>query len=316
MSLKIASAPSGGPEPGPPLGPYKIMLARFPGQAQEHPASSTWCMKALLEMAFDERIGRDNIHLFWKADTPITMVRNQCVLEAQKLGIDYLLMIDADMAPDSLVGIEAGAKPFWRTAWELMLSRRHLSPCCIAAPYVGPSPEEVVYVAEFTDMNLGPDPIPRLGNIPRLAAAQRSGVQEVAALATGLMLIDMRVFGHLPQPWFDYEWEDKSQSRKATTEDYYFTRNCGFLGYPQIILWDCWADHLKTKACSKPRLLRPNLVHEELRKAMASRLSSDQTLQMGLSPDEAGYTPEERAEGAERLVKVLADTRYVRKEPA
>lgn len=270
--------------------PYKVMVARFPGNLSEMPTSSGWVMKTALEMARDERISE--IVPYWESDTPITMVRNRAVKAALELQCDYLLMIDSDMAPDC----EPDGRPFWSTAWNFLMNRReqeeafrlgHASedheilerairdefpPATIAAPYCGPAPNELVYVfrwksKESHSADLGF----KLEMIDRDDAARRGGIESVAALPTGLILYDTRVFRILPPPWFEYEYADPPfNTTKATTEDVYQTRNASLLGLPQFCAWDCWAGHNKNKRVRKPRPVTSDIVSDAIARAISS----------------------------------------------
>lgn len=333
------------------MGPFSLMVARFPGQNQEHPDSAGYVMNLMETLHNDDRIGE--IHPFRLSDTPITMSRNRCVKTALDLGIDYLLMIDADMSPDC----EPGARPFWETAWEFMMDRRAsgidsateieyeaeaalammdkgiwltsggytwrntpdnryngrawgeycaygdfpgcirssdahtiedirmhgrwrlsphnnpmlpgLPPATIAAPYCGPPPHECVYVFRWASKSSGDaEPSFRLEMFDRDDAARKTGIEEVAALPTGLILYDMRVFKTLPPPWFKYEWTDQYETHKASTEDVYQTRNASLMGLPQFCTWDCWAGHIKTKTVTKPVPMTVGAMRTEMRNAL------------------------------------------------
>lgn len=250
--------------------------------------TNAWIVRVVRAMDKDPRI-KDVVSLTY-ADTPITMLRNRAVLEARQHGCQYLLCVDSDMSPD-LPG--KGARPFWETAWEFMMGRRFdvkpmyeipdnpegYPPATIAAPYCGPSPQQCVYVFEWTSQaSHKPDQDFALQMIPRESAAIRSGIQEVAALPTGLILYDLRVFDILPPPWYCYEWGDVEQSIKASTEDVFQTRNASLLGLPQFCAWDSWAGHVKTEIVRKPTILTRDMVHESLRKAVLSGLDSDDRL--------------------------------------
>jgi hypothetical protein len=251
---------------------YTVMLARFPGGYQECPESTEWCMKTILQMRQDPRI--ENVFSWWRADTPIPMVRNLAVREAIKKGVDYLLMIDSDMAPDCEVGVDPDAKPFWPTAFDLALAANF--PCVIGAPYCGPPPHENVYVFQWTTHESNtPYDNGALIQFSRNEAAQRVGIEEVAALPTGLILFDMRAFKMLPsnQPYFDYEYTDGWETKKATTEDVFTTRNLSMLGVPQLVLWDSWAGHVKRKIVGKPVINTIEQVAESLREPLVARRS-------------------------------------------
>ncbi len=263
---------------------FKLMVARFPGNNQEHPASSQYVINLMFSLLQDDRIS--DIDNWYKSDTPITMVRNLCVKEAIDRGIDYILMIDSDMRPDSV----PGAPGFWPTAWEFAMKCRADEelirtaspsptpdglfragpPITIAAPYCGPPPREECYIFQWhsnqtDDVTLNT----WLAPMDRDCAADRRGIEEVAALPTGLILYDIRVFEHLTPPWFEYEWEDRPfNTRKASTEDVYQTRNASMQGMPQFVAWDCWADHIKQKFVPKPRPFTLKALRQEFAKGV------------------------------------------------
>lgn len=272
-----------------------------------------WCIDNVCKMKIDPRISEVFMEVI--VDTPITMSRNRAVRRALERQVDYILMIDSDMAPDFYTNFDAPR--FWDVAWEFMMTRRaledkwwasrngsgaqaseglspldilmteprreirrYLAPATIASPYCGPPPIENVYVFEWK-VNTSGDPHPlayRLKQITREQAALRSGVQEVPALCTGLILYDARVFHALPKPWFDYEYEDKYQTEKVTTEDVYQTRNASMMGFPQYIAWDCWSGHIKQKIVPKPCLITTDMVCDAVTEAIKKGYRSDEVL--------------------------------------
>jgi hypothetical protein len=207
-----------------------------------------------------------------------------------------LVMIDSDMEPDLYA--DQGGDRFFDVAWKFMMERRTqeeayretegdslrakyenweelldeslfsvFPPATIAAPYCGPPPSELCYVFQWANKAEEMPPF-KLSMIPRDSAAVRAGIQEVAALPTGLILYDARTFRKLPLPWYDYEWVDDEQTLKDTTEDVFQTRNASVLGMPQFCAWDCWAGHNKLKTVGKPVLLPPEIVSGKLAEAM------------------------------------------------
>lgn len=259
---------------------YDVVFARFPGNNQEHPASSTWMMRTLMEAKADERVG--NIHLWQKSDTPITMTRNQCIQDSLKLGADFILMIDSDMQPDfDKLGVSSPSK-FWPTTFSYACDNYDSGPHLIAAPYCGPPPFENIYVFEWQTRATG-DPEEadefKLGQYTREQAADKGGIKEAAALPTGLILIDTRVFtgfkhpvsGHeirLEPPYFYYEWSDETHTKKASTEDVTMTRDASMLGAKVMCNWDAWALHWKLKAVGRPHFTQPNQVSKAFKRAM------------------------------------------------
>lgn len=306
---------------------YVVMLAQFPGGNQTHAEAAGWVTATALKMAKDPRISK--VIPFRIGDTPITMGRNRAVKVALENGVDYILMVDSDMKPDLPY---AGAKPFWDSSWEWMLKRRDeeeairekssdegcaeayltkwYAPATVAAPYCGPPPEECVYVFQWAGFETGSkNPNFKLDMIPRETAALRVGLESVPALPTGVILYDIRVFRRMEAegllPWFEYEWKDKPyNTEKATTEDVYQTRNAGMLGCPQIVNWDAWAGHIKSKIVPKPEILTQDHVMRELHKGIASGVQGNQKVKIGLenpppyqaAPQPCQSSPLERAE--------------------
>lgn len=249
----------------------KVMLARFPGNFHEDPDTVSWMMKTLREMYEDPRIGPENVHCFCKSDTPIDMVRNQCIQNALDLGIDYLLMIDNDMKPDYQRPGKL-LRPFWKTAFDWIYRRD--APAAIAAPYVGPNPINNIYIFRWRNWNNYNPLAYNLDQFTREEAAERTGIEKVAALPTGLVLMDMRLYepGKMVLPWFDYEREGDEGScpacsqpkrgkwlGKASTEDVYWSRNLANAwrhtpGSGVYCLWDSWCIHIKRSYCLPPEL--------------------------------------------------------------
>lgn len=282
---------------------YNVCVARFPGSGTERHEVGSYLFGLSNKMRKDETIG--DIAMWTKGDTPITMTRNECVRECLDKGIDYLLMIDSDMVPDITRTKER--EGFWESSWKFMMERRRHEdvmlkyaeqpgdiprPATVGAPYCGPPPHEEVYVFTWQcPLNDHPDPAWRLKMIHRDLAAQMQGIQEVAALPTGLILYDMRVFGRpdspdgLRPPWFKYEWEDEYESKKASTEDVYQTRNASLLGFPQFCNWDCWAGHRKEKTVGKPFPLTVEHVQKQmLEAAQAMRRRDERIVHVGDPP--------------------------------
>jgi len=211
------------------------------------------------------------IHECTYRDTPITMVRNQMVLHARRAQADYLLMVDSDNAPD----IEPDGKPFWDTSWEFLKKHYEKGPALIFAPYCGTPEYEAAYVFKWTNHSNEDQPEKfKLDMMTREEASLWSGIVDVAAGPTGLMLIDMRMFDLVDAPYFCYEYKDFTESEKDTTEDVYFTRNVSMngiikLGYnPVYCNFDAWAGHAKQKMVRKPRPLAASNIAETLRHAV------------------------------------------------
>ena len=275
------------------------MIARFPGNYSEHPASSGWVMKTIQDITAYTAIfsSVEEIVPHKEIGTPITCLRNRTVGCAIAAQCDYLLMIDSDMDPD----VVPGAPEFWATAWTFMMNRRkrerewcgigglefnfedywyHFAPATIAAPYCGASPAQPVLMLQWSANNGDghPDKLMKLGLIDRYDAAARTGIGKVAAMGTGLILYDTRVFFYLPPPWFDYEYTDVYRIERSSTEDVFQTRNADFLGMPQFCAWDCWSGHWKLELISKPNPLTSEIVNDNIREAIKRGFSSSKKL--------------------------------------
>jgi hypothetical protein len=265
-----------------------LFIARFPyGRVEDYEVGS-FITRTVVSMKKDQRIG--DIHTKAFNDTPITMTRNAAIKEARNVKADLLLMIDNDMVPDCCLATsdrpplhyrpDGHVKPFWESSFEYML--HHDGPSIIAAPYCGPPPHENIFVFHWDNIQSDhPNADIRLSQYNRHDAACRSGFEEVAALPTGLILIDMRIFDEpsFKPPYFKYEWADETESEKASTEDVFFTRNASVAGFKVYCNWYAWAGHVKKKVVLPPTLLTPDSVNKQFREAVASNnMRSDQTL--------------------------------------
>lgn len=200
---------------------------------------------------------------------PTDRVRNAAMKGARDGGYDFAFFLDDDMSPDLLVGADPAAKPFLPTALDFAYA--HGTPCCVGAPYcAGPPTQDVVVMKNAEQVPDLPDGCGwHMRKYTRDEAAAESGVGRVAALPTGCLLIDTRVCEVVPPPWFAYEWADPPyNTRLASTEDVYFSRNCDWLGVPQYCAWDCWAGHVKTVTTGKPRLAPVDTVAKSVYRAI------------------------------------------------
>lgn len=258
---------------------YNVAVGRFPYGGIECSESVDWLIDTSAKLAADSRF---NFCFLKQNDTPITMTRNKMFADARRMGADYLLIIDSDMAPDIELGRDPEAKPFLESSLAFALA--HPGPCVIAAPYCGPPPHENIYVFQWTNKESGvpvEDAGLKLDQFSREHAALMRGITEVAALPTGLMLIDTRAFDILPQPYTYYEYEGDGaacaacgqkkagpQAVKSSTEDVTFTRDLSMAGVRVYCNWDAWAGHVKKKVVGKPRPFTVELVAEKMREAV------------------------------------------------
>jgi hypothetical protein len=261
------------------------------GMKSEHPDVRDWLIDWIPRLEADPRI--ESVARLDIADTPITMTRNRAVVTARAMGADLLLMLDSDMRPDNLIGQDHTAVPFLEVALDRIYDHWEKGPLVIGAPYCGPPPNECVYVFRWrTRESHHPGIDMALDMYGREEAAERTGLEEVAALPTGLILFDMRAF-ELTEPrekgdhsWFYYEYTDLYQTQKASTEDVTATRDISLigeekLGYnPLLVAWNCWAGHWKPKCVSKPTIIHASSVGKKMADAARERLPSDTRVQM------------------------------------
>ena len=235
------------------------------GISSEVPDIREWMIPTVLEAHKDERIS--GIRIWNLSDTPITMTRNKAVLMAREHGVDVLVMVDSDMKPDVHAG-SPDAKPFFKTSFDFLVNHYNKGPCVIGAPYCGPPPVENVYVFRWNSLQSEhPNPDFQLEFYDRHTAMKMAGIQDCAALPTGLIMYDMRAFELTEpkesgdNPWFYYEWRDRFAAEKASTEDVTMTRDLSLvgtqkLGYnPVYCNWDSWAGHWKPKCVGKPQVI-------------------------------------------------------------
>jgi hypothetical protein len=252
------------------------------GISSEVPDIREWMVPLVASASKDPRI--DNIRIWNLADTPITMTRNRAVLQAREFGVDVLVMVDSDMKPDML----PDGKPFFQSSFDFLVEHYHKGPCVIGAPYCGPPPVECVYVFRWNNMqSYNPNPDFQLEMYDRHTAVKMSGIQECAALPTGLIMYDMRAFelteprAENDKPWFYYEWKDKFAAEKASTEDVTQTRDLSLvgtqkLGYnPVFCNWDAWAGHWKPKCVGKPQFLEAGHIANKMKQCWEAGVGSD-----------------------------------------
>jgi len=210
-----------------------------------------YCCGAVGSMSAHKRI--ENASISYTQGYPTDRVRNAACAQAKRDGFHFLLMLDDDMAPDLLWQRDPEAQEFLPTALDFMLA--HDGPCCVGAPYCSSPPHQDVVVMK--NREYAPDQPSctgvKIDKFTRDEAAVLRGIQRVAALPTGCLLIDIRVLDILPPPWFSYEYDDPPYNTKlASTEDIVFTRNLDWLGVPQYCHWSAWAGHNKTFLTGKP----------------------------------------------------------------
>lgn len=248
----------------PGRGKVKVMFGRFPyPNNEEHTDVVDWLLRTQGSVVEDDRISE---HYYAKlCDTPITMCRNVMLKKALEVGADALVMVDNDMKPDC----EGGAPPWWDTAFDHWWN--YPGSCNVAAPYCGPPPRELVYVFQWVARQNDPEDFEfRMEKFGREEAARMTGITEVAALPTGLILMDVEGTRRIPDPYFYYEFPTAEALTKASTEDVSHTRDSSTLGIRQFCTWDSWAGHWKRKCVTKPRPLMTSEVPFQFRKKLLS----------------------------------------------
>ncbi len=266
---------------------FRIGVARFPGGSImpiDMPDTTEYYAQILEWLKHDSRCSE--VLRYRVSDTPITMSRNLVIESALQDKIDYLVMLDNDMSPDMYLGIDPYAEPFLPTALKFSQDRWDVGPHIIGAPYCGPPPCENVYVFRWAT-NETDDPNEGqfgLEQYTREEAALRVGFEEVAALPTGLILFDMRVFRDVlkKKPFFYYQWRNDSESAKSSTEDVTMTRDASIAGAKCWCLWSAWAGHYKLKCVGRPKLMSSDQVGAQMKVAVKRDWKlPDRVLNMG-----------------------------------
>ena len=251
---------------------FDLLIARFPyggpfSAGVISDATAQYLIQTVHNIKLDKRF--DRVDLTSINDTPITMGRNAAACAAVDGKYDFLMMIDSDMQPDCHP-TEPNFQPFWPSSIDFLIDRYDKGPATIFAPYCGGGGHQVVFVCRWRGYSSsGSRGDFSLELFSREEAAMRGGIEEVAAGPTGLILFDVRGFGYIDHPYFEYGYSDHRHAQKTTTEDIYTTRNMSINGVPQYCNWNAWAAHLKTDAVPKPQLMSVEAVGEALRESVA-----------------------------------------------
>ena len=83
---------------------YRIFIARFPGEFHENPDCTNWLVNTIVQAKQDPRI--EKVMSWYRSDTPITMTRNMAIEVAREVKADFVVMVDSDMKPDDLLGVD------------------------------------------------------------------------------------------------------------------------------------------------------------------------------------------------------------------
>ncbi len=261
------------------------------GCATEHPNIRSWFAQTITYCNQDNRIGK--ITACDYSDTPIPMMRNRAVCEARDVGSDVLVMVDSDQHPDLYLGQDPTAVPFFQSSFDFLYERKIKGLCStIGAPYCGPPPSECPYIFRWAnDESNNPNDGHHIEMYGREEASIMTGIQHCAALPTGCIMFDMKLFEvtdpkheydhllkrfgsheiakNLTKPWFYYEYKDIYQAYKASTEDVTASRDmllCAHarLGYACLFVqWSSWAGHWKPKCVGKPISLSSESINDK-----------------------------------------------------
>lgn len=285
--------------------PVTLMIARYPFARQEDPDVTDWYADTLITASKDARIGK--VMRYRVDNTPITMGRNRTLRLAIEKGADFLVMVDSDMSPDAYLetnpykqAVHLDAKPFFQSSFDFMWEQRKKGqPCCIAAPYCGPPPHENVYVFHW---EAKASDVPEdennnsLEQFTRHEASQKSGISRVAALPTGLFMLDVQALDVIDPPYTYYEWGGEQEDSKSSTEDVTFTRDLSLAGVPLYCNWDAWAGHWKRKCVGRPLCVTDQMVSEKFTRAALRKYNVERGEQLVV----VGGTNGKEAEGGGR----------------
>jgi len=260
------------------------------GIAAVSPELMFWWAKTYHQLKLDPRI--EFVGSKGYCDTPVTLVRNQAIEDAQGLKADMVLMLDSDNIPDGYEGF-AGVKPFWETSFTFAYERLLQGiPTVIAAPYCGPPPPpvdppgilnmgEVPYLFQWSNKESHVPYAPqKLDMLTRNEAARLAGIHPMAALPTGVCLFALKAFEGLKRPYFYYDFNE-AHTEKSSTEDVVATRNIGMFwqmtkGYDVLFAnCDAWAWHVKTKKVGKPTIIPSEAVAENFAEAIRNNWSKN-----------------------------------------
>ena len=189
-----------------------VLIVTFPyggngASASTCPEAQQWADDVFHLAPTDSRVGR--VERCPLNDTPITMTRNRAVKIARDEGYDVLVMVDSDQVPD--LNCE-GAVPFWDTAFDFLYKHYDKGPVVIGAPYCGNPPVENVFVFRWHNREShNPNADISLQQYTREEADIMAGIQECAALPTGLIMYDVRAF-ELTDPQQDTWHEPVTQA--------------------------------------------------------------------------------------------------------
>lgn len=231
----------------------KVLVTVFTYDKTMSADALVYCTRLYGQMVNHPRLNQ--LEISYSHGYPTDRCRNFVVKSARENGFDYCLMLDNDMGFDAQLGKDSSAKPFLPSSLDFALAQP--APVFVGAPYCSSPPTQEVVVMkhrEYAPGLLG-GMGKKLDKYTRDEAAVATGIERVAALPTGCLLVDLRAFDVIAPPWFHYEFTDPPYNTAlASTEDVVLTRNADWLGISQFCNWDAWCTHRKVLDIEKPRL--------------------------------------------------------------
>lgn len=167
------------------------------------------------------RLAKENIdyELIFNLGSVIPQQRNTIAKLALERNADYLLWLDSDMH-------------FPSTVFERL--QQHKKDICAATYSTRMKPQRSV---AFLDKN----------NLDKRLKA-KTGIHKVFAVGMGCMLVSKTVFKNIPNPWFQYIWNEDTEDLSG--EDIYFCSQANDTGFEVFVDADLSNEvaHYGTKA--------------------------------------------------------------------
>lgn len=225
---------------------YRLTVARLTGWQLECPDIATW----LADWAFRMREYPEvqSIDFFNISNPRIAMCRNACVKHAKEVNSTHILWIDPDMVLDRYLKrdregkITGRAKPFWDEAWKFIQAHPY---SVAAAPYSGRPPHRPIHVFVKNEAD-------QLVRVSHEEASKLTGWTQVAGVGTGAMLMDIRLFDRLEQPYFKDTFTDRSETKLHHSQDVHFCSKCEPAKIPIYVNWDCACGHWQNSVVEMP----------------------------------------------------------------
>lgn len=232
---------------------YKILFASPCSFLSEHPRFGRWLTQMAVTVTHDPMCAGYRDH--YSTEHRIHIARNQSVDAAQQTGCDYIVFGDPDMNPDFRLfnpyltaqaqpKAREWAKPFLPSSLKFMQTE-----ACgvIGSPAISGPPDCKINV--FKD---------RGDNVTRMSHEEYANTPpsflQVAAIGTGLMLIDMKVFDILKKPYFEDLAHPDGDNLLSVhqSQDCRFCLKCGEAGIPVYANLYAPSGHYKLESFEPP----------------------------------------------------------------